>query len=46
MNLLKFLEQVDQETGAVSKAELAGFVHDMARILPEAEQNQNRFGAD
>ena len=38
MNLLKFLEQVDQETGAVSKAELAGFVHDMARILPEAER--------
>ena len=31
MNLLKFLEQV-------SKAELAGFVHDMARILPEAER--------
>jgi len=38
MNLLKFWEQVDQETGAVSKAELAGFVHDMARILPEAER--------
>lgn len=36
MNLLKFLEQVDQEANAMSKGELAGFVHDMARTLPES----------
>ena len=36
MNLLKFLEQVDQEANVMSKGELAGFVHDMARTLPES----------
>lgn len=36
MNLLKFLEHVDQEANAMSKGELAGFVHDMARTLPES----------
>ena len=38
MNLLKFLEQVDQESNAMSKTELEEFVHDMARILPESER--------
>ena len=38
MNLLKFLEHVDQEANAMSKGELAGFVHDMARTLPESRR--------
>lgn len=36
MNLLKFLEQVDHETEGMSKSDLAEFVHDMARKLPES----------
>ena len=36
MNLLKFLEQVDHEAEGMSKSDLAEFVHDMARKLPES----------
>lgn len=36
MNLPKFLKEVDHISGLMSKEEIAGFVHDIARTLPEA----------
>ncbi|MCI9441122.1 MAG: hypothetical protein HFH15_07810 [Ruminococcus sp.] len=36
LNLPKFLKEVDHISGLMSKEEIAGFVHDIARILPEA----------
>lgn len=36
MNLPKFLKKVDHISGLMSKEEIAGFVHDIARSLPEA----------
>lgn len=36
MNLPKFLKEVDRISGLMSKEEIAGFVHDIARTLPEA----------
>lgn len=38
MNLPKFLQEVDELAGAMSKEKLAEFVHDIARTLPEAER--------
>lgn len=36
MNLPKFLKEVDRILDRMSKEEAAGFIHDMARTLPEA----------
>lgn len=35
LNLPKFLKEVDRISGMMAKEEIAAFVHDIARTLPE-----------
>ena len=49
MNLIKFLDTVDSMTAVLSKDALAMFVHNLARVLPEADRDHfltmlNGFG--
>lgn len=39
MNLFQFLEQTDQNTARLSRQELADFIHNMARLLPEEDRD-------
>lgn len=38
MNLTQFLSKVDELTGLGSKEQMAGFIHDTARLLPEEKR--------
>ncbi len=38
MTLPQFLKTIDQTTAAMPKEELAAFIHDIARTLPETER--------
>lgn len=38
INLPQFLKTIDQTTAAMPKEELAAFIHDIARTLPEIER--------
>ena len=38
MNLPQFLKSIDQTTAAMSRENLAEFIHDIARTLPEKER--------
>jgi len=38
MNLPQFLKEVDSTASSMAKGELAGFIHDIARTLPEARR--------
>lgn len=39
MNLSKFLKETDTITAAMSQDQLTGFIHDIARTLPEKDRD-------